>query len=44
MDFLDHAVLVAVRGVLPFMCADIVRLAILVAFPGISLLLPGFMR
>ena len=32
------------RGVMPFMWADVVRLAILVAFPAISLLLPGMMR
>ena len=32
------------RGVLPFMTADIVRLAILIAFPIISLWLPGMMK
>jgi C4-dicarboxylate transporter, DctM subunit len=32
------------RGVLPFMVADIVRLAILIAFPTISLWLPSLMR
>jgi TRAP-type C4-dicarboxylate transport system permease large subunit len=32
------------RGVIPFMWADVVRLAILVAFPAISLLLPRMMR
>lgn len=32
------------RGVLPFMAADCVRLAILVAFPAISLYLPGLMK
>jgi tripartite ATP-independent transporter DctM subunit len=32
------------RGVMPFMWADVIRLAILVAFPIISLLLPGFMK
>jgi C4-dicarboxylate transporter, DctM subunit len=32
------------RGVLPFMSADVVRLAILIAFPAISLWLPGMMR
>jgi C4-dicarboxylate transporter DctM subunit len=32
------------RGVLPFMVADIVRLAILIAFPTISLWLPRLMR
>jgi len=32
------------RGVLPFMWADVLRLAILVAFPAISLTLPGFMK
>ncbi|HEY2996181.1 MAG TPA: TRAP transporter large permease [Methylomirabilota bacterium] len=31
-------------GVLPFMWADVVRLAILVAFPILSLWLPSFMR
>ena len=31
-------------GVLPFMWADVVRLAILVAFPWLSLWLPGMMR
>ena len=29
------------RGVTPFWCADIIRLAIIVAIPAISLLLPG---
>jgi C4-dicarboxylate transporter, DctM subunit len=32
------------RGVLPFMVADIVRLAILIAFPILSLWLPNMMR
>jgi TRAP-type C4-dicarboxylate transport system permease large subunit len=32
------------RGVLPFMLADCVRLALLVAFPVLSLWLPGLMR
>jgi tripartite ATP-independent transporter DctM subunit len=32
------------RGVLPFMVADVVRLAILIAFPVISLWLPSLMR
>jgi tripartite ATP-independent transporter DctM subunit len=32
------------RGVLPFMAADVVRLAILIAFPAISLYLPGLMK
>jgi len=32
------------RGVMPFMWADVIRLAILVAFPSISLLLPGLMK
>jgi tripartite ATP-independent transporter DctM subunit len=32
------------RGVLPFMVADIVRLAILIAFPAIALWLPSMMR
>ena len=31
-------------GVLPFMWADVVRLAILVAFPWLSLWLPSMMR
>ena len=31
-------------GVLPFMVADVVRLAILIAFPAISLWLPSLMR
>ncbi|MGH8736392.1 MAG: TRAP transporter large permease subunit, partial [Burkholderiales bacterium] len=31
------------RGVLPFIVADFFRLSLLVAFPAISLLLPGFM-
>jgi TRAP-type C4-dicarboxylate transport system permease large subunit len=29
------------RGVMPFMLADVVRLAILIAFPPISLYLPN---
>ncbi len=32
------------RGVLPFFTADCIRLAILVAFPVISLYLPGLMK
>jgi tripartite ATP-independent transporter DctM subunit len=32
------------RGVWPFVVADVVRLAILVAFPAIALWLPGFMN
>lgn len=32
------------RGVLPFMVADVVRLAILIAFPVISLWLPSLMK
>jgi C4-dicarboxylate transporter, DctM subunit len=32
------------HGVLPFMVADVVRLAILIAFPAISLWLPSLMR
>jgi TRAP-type C4-dicarboxylate transport system permease large subunit len=32
------------RGVLPFMVADVVRLALLIAFPVISLYLPSLMR
>jgi tripartite ATP-independent transporter DctM subunit len=32
------------RGVLPFLWADIVRLALLIAFPAIALWLPGLMR
>jgi tripartite ATP-independent transporter DctM subunit len=32
------------RGVIPFIAADIVRILLLVAFPGIALFLPGLMR
>jgi tripartite ATP-independent transporter DctM subunit len=32
------------RGVMPFMFADVVRLGILIAFPAISLWLPGLMK
>jgi TRAP-type C4-dicarboxylate transport system permease large subunit len=32
------------RGVMPFVAADCIRLAILVAFPVISLWLPGMMK
>jgi tripartite ATP-independent transporter DctM subunit len=32
------------RGVLPFFAADCVRLAILIAFPAVSLYLPGLMK
>ncbi|MFZ1101824.1 MAG: TRAP transporter large permease [Hyphomicrobiaceae bacterium] len=32
------------RGVLPFMVADVLRLAILIAFPAIALWLPSLMR
>jgi TRAP-type mannitol/chloroaromatic compound transport system permease large subunit len=31
-------------GVMPFVYADVIRLAILVAFPILSLWLPSFMR
>jgi tripartite ATP-independent transporter DctM subunit len=32
------------RGVMPFMIADVVRLAILIAFPALALWLPSLMR
>jgi TRAP-type C4-dicarboxylate transport system permease large subunit len=32
------------RGVTPFVLADCVRFALLIAFPAISLWLPSFMR
>jgi len=32
------------RGVMPFFVADVVRLAILIAFPAISLWLPSLMK
>jgi C4-dicarboxylate transporter, DctM subunit len=32
------------KGVLPFMWADVVRLAILIAFPSLSLWLPSLMK
>ena len=32
------------RGVMPFMIVDVVRLGILIAFPAISLYLPGLMK
>jgi tripartite ATP-independent transporter DctM subunit len=32
------------RGVLPFMLADVIRMAILIAFPALSLYLPSLMR
>jgi tripartite ATP-independent transporter DctM subunit len=32
------------RGVWPFVAADVVRLAVLIAFPAISLFLPSFMK
>jgi TRAP-type mannitol/chloroaromatic compound transport system permease large subunit len=32
------------RGVMPFMLADCVRFAILIAFPAISLYLPSLMK
>ncbi len=35
---------VVFRGVLPFMLADVVRMALLIAFPAISLYLPSLMR
>jgi len=35
---------VVFRGVLPFMLVDCVRLAILIAFPVISLYLPSLMK
>lgn len=35
---------VVFRGLIPFICADLVRLGLLIAFPIISLYLPGLMR
>ena len=32
------------RGVMPFMIADVIRLALLIAFPIIALWLPSLMR
>lgn len=32
-----------IKGVVPFLCADIVRLALLIAFPAITLFLPSIM-
>ena len=32
------------RGVLPFIAADIVRITLIVAIPGISLFLPGLLE
>ncbi len=32
------------RGIIPFLCADIIRLTILVAFPALMLWLPNLMR
>jgi TRAP-type mannitol/chloroaromatic compound transport system permease large subunit len=32
------------QGVLPFMLADVLRLALLIAFPAITLWLPSLMR
>jgi TRAP-type mannitol/chloroaromatic compound transport system permease large subunit len=32
------------RGVMPFIAADIIRLGILVAFPGITLYLTQFVK
>jgi TRAP-type mannitol/chloroaromatic compound transport system permease large subunit len=32
------------RGVVPFMLADVVRMALLIAFPMISLYLPSLMK
>jgi C4-dicarboxylate transporter DctM subunit len=32
------------RGVVPFMVADVVRLALLIAFPVLALWLPSYMR
>jgi TRAP-type mannitol/chloroaromatic compound transport system permease large subunit len=32
------------RGVMPFFVADVARLAILIAFPAISLWLPSLMK
>jgi TRAP-type C4-dicarboxylate transport system permease large subunit len=32
------------RGVTPFVIADVVRLALLIAFPAISLWLPSLLR
>lgn len=33
-----------IRGTVPFLIADVIVLVILIAFPGISLFLPGFMK
>ena len=32
------------RGVLPFIAADIIRITLIVAIPGISLFLPGLLE
>jgi C4-dicarboxylate transporter, DctM subunit len=32
------------KGIVPFLVADVFHVALLIAFPGISLLLPGFMK
>jgi TRAP-type C4-dicarboxylate transport system permease large subunit len=32
------------RGVMPFVVADVVRLALLIAFPALSMWLPSMMR
>ena len=32
-----------IKGVVPFLCADIVRLVLLIAFPAITLFLPSIM-
>ena len=34
----------AVCGIVPFLCADFVKLALLIAVPAIALWLPGTMR
>ena len=33
-----------IRGILPFIVADVIRLFLFVAFPAIILFLPGLMR
>jgi TRAP-type C4-dicarboxylate transport system permease large subunit len=39
----DISLMTIYRGVMPFVAADLVRLALLVAFPAISLILPRTM-
>jgi TRAP-type C4-dicarboxylate transport system permease large subunit len=40
----DIPLMTIFRGIVPFLCADLVRLTILILFPGLALWLPATMN